>query len=195
MNSPGVSGRRAATCRWSGPQHATEAMTQPTLANRPPSPGGRESVNGPVPSGLAKPARELLERLVQIQLLDVASVREFLQKYRDRLNDLGDPTVLGEALVQVSLLTEYQLNRIQAGTTHGLVLGPYRVLNRLGGGSVGVVFLAEHILLRRRVAIKVVPVDEGFPQSVLERFYAEMRVLADLRHPHVVLAYDAGRLA
>src|SRR5207244_902451 len=157
-------------CR-SVPARSAEVMNQPTVANRSPYPHGREPA-APVP--LAKPGREFLEQLVQLQLLDPPSVREFLQKYRDRLSDLGDPGVLGEALVQVGLLTEYQLNRVQAGTTHGLVLGRYRVLNRLGGGSVGVVFLGEHIILCRQAAIKVVPVDDGFPLPVLERFYAEM---------------------
>jgi len=39
--------------------------------------------------------------------------------------------------------------------THGLVLGNYRVLDRLGSGGMGVVYLAEHCLLKRRVAVKV----------------------------------------
>src|SRR5262245_21817227 len=116
-------------------------MTQPTFANRTPFPPARESAKGAATGGLAKPARDFLEQLVHLQLLDTANVREFLQKYRDRLNDLSDPAVLAEGLVQVGMLTEYQLNRIQSGSTHGLVLGSYRVLNRLGGGSVGVVFL------------------------------------------------------
>ena len=37
-------------------------------------------------------------------------------------------------------------------------------------------------------------VDANFPRAVLDRFHAEARVLADLHHPHVALAYDAGRL-
>jgi response regulator RpfG family c-di-GMP phosphodiesterase/serine/threonine protein kinase len=149
------------------------------------------------PGAVATPraGQAFLTQLVQSQLLDPVGVTKFLQQYRDRLPELSDPNVLAEALVQAGLLTEYQLSRVVAGTTHGLVLGSYRVLDRLGSGGMGVVFLGEHILLRRRVAIKVVPVDDGFPPSVLERFYAEMRVLAELRHPHVVLAFDAGRLA
>ena len=59
---------------------------------------------------------------------------------------------------------------------------------------MGVVYLAEHSLLKRRVAIKVLPVDENLPPALQERFYAEMCVLADLRHPNVVMAFDAGRL-
>src|SRR5207247_2224099 len=42
---------------------------------------------------------------------------------------------------------------------------------------------------------KVLPTDDDFPESVLDRFYGEMRVLAQLNHPHIVAAYDAGVLA
>ena len=98
------------------------------------------------------------------------------------------------ALVQAGLLTEYQLDRVLVGTTHGLVFGNHRVLNRLGSGSMGVIFLAEHMLMKRQVAVKVVPVDEDCLPSVLERFYSEVRVLADLHHPNIVSAIDAGKL-
>ncbi len=171
---------------------APEAMTTPSLANRPSTLIAKEALGAAVP--LPQSARALLDQLVHLHLIDPPAVPAFLHQYRDRHHELAEPGVLGDALVQAGLLTEYQLSRIQAGTTHGLILGTYRVRDRLGGGAVGVVFLGEHILLRRRVAIKVVPVEPGFPPAVLERFYAEMRVLADLRHPHVVLAYDAGRL-
>jgi response regulator RpfG family c-di-GMP phosphodiesterase len=145
-------------------------------------------------SPLPRPARNFLEQLVHAQLLDSTAINPFLQQYLDRLPAFLDLDLLGDAMVHSGLLTPYQLNRIKAGTTHGLVLGNYRVRDRLGGGSVGVVFLGEHILLRRKVAIKVVPVDDNFPAAVLERFHSEMRVLAEMQHPHVVLAYDAGRL-
>src|SRR5262249_1144547 len=128
-------------------------------------------------------------------LIDAATIAPFAQAQRDRLRDLADPAAVDRALIRAGLVTEYQLNRVRAGTTHGLVLGPYRVRERLGGGSVRVGFLAEHAALLRPTALKVVPVDANFPASVLERFYDEMRVLAGLHHPHIVTAYDAGRLA
>jgi response regulator RpfG family c-di-GMP phosphodiesterase len=99
---------------------------------------------------------------------------------------------MGQALVQAGLITEYQLDRVLAGTTHGLVLGNYRVLRNLGSGGMGVVFLAEHCLMRRRVAVKVLPIDDDCAASLRERFYAEMRVLAELQHENIVLAIDAG---
>src|SRR2546425_12658233 len=61
-------------------------------------------------------------------------------------------------LVDNRLLTEYQSGRIEAGTIFGLVMGNYRVLDRLGAGGMGGVFRAEHILMRRQVAIKGLPI-------------------------------------
>ena len=139
-------------------------------------------------------ARAFLDRLLRIQIVTTASADRFLERHADHLAAYTSEEMLGEALVQDAVLTSYQMNRVLAGTTHGLVLGNYRVLDRLGAGAMGVVFLGEHVLLRRQVAIKAMPLDDDCPPALLERFYAEMRVLADLHHPHIVLAYDAGKL-
>jgi response regulator RpfG family c-di-GMP phosphodiesterase len=140
-------------------------------------------------------SRAFLDKLLKIQLLNRSQLGLFLRDAASRAEQLADADALGNALVQAGILTPYQLDRIQSATTHGLILGNHRVLERLGAGSMGVVFLAEHTLLKRRVAIKVLPVDEELPPALLERFYGEMRVLADLHHPNIVTAFDAGRLA
>ena len=60
---------------------------------------------------------------------------------------------------------------------------------------MGSVYLAEHGLMKRRAAIKVLPVDDECHPAIRERFYAEMRVLAELNHANIVQAFDAGELA
>jgi response regulator RpfG family c-di-GMP phosphodiesterase len=102
-------------------------------------------------------------------------------------------TLLG-SLVRLRLLTEYQMDRIAAGRMWGLVLGNYRILGRLGAGGMGVVFLAEHVVLRRQVAIKVLSVPTDPDSRLLSRFLNEMRVVAQLQHPNIVGAIDAGTL-
>jgi response regulator RpfG family c-di-GMP phosphodiesterase len=139
-------------------------------------------------------ARTFLTRLIRLGLLPGDLIDRFLSEREDRLSEYGNATEIGQALVKAGLLTDFQLERALAGSTHGLVLGNYRVLDRLGSGGMGAVFLAEHSLLKRRVAVKVLPVDEDCPSSVKDRFYAEMRVLADLCHSHIVMAYDAGEV-
>jgi response regulator RpfG family c-di-GMP phosphodiesterase len=143
---------------------------------------------------LTAEAGEFFDRLLGLQLLSAADLENFLQHNADHVAAWNSPEALGNALVQAGALTNYQLDRVLAGTTHGLILGNHRVLDRLGSGAMGVVFLGEHMLMRRRVAIKVLPVDDDCPAALLERFYAEMRVLADLHHPNIVLAFDAGHL-
>ena len=122
------------------------------------------------------------------------SAQSFVQFHGERLAEFSSSEKIGRALITAGLLTEFQLQRVLAGQIHGMVLGNYRVLDKLGGGSVGEVFVAEHMHLKRRVALKVLPTESSFPPSVLERFYGEMRVLAQLNHPHIVAAYDAGML-
>lgn len=141
---------------------------------------------------LTAAARDLLQDLLDLRLTDPPGVAAFLQTAADKLPGMSSRERTGHALAHAKVLTPYQRDRVVAGTTHGLVLGSYRVLDRLGGGSVGIVFLGEHVLLGRRVAIKVLPVDDGVSPDLIERFHAEMRILAGLDHPNVVAAHDAG---
>src|SRR5262249_39152230 len=57
-------------------------------------------------------------------------------------------------------------------------------------GGMGQVFLCEHKLMRRRVAVKVLPTAKATDPSSLDRFYREPRAGAALDHPHIVRAYD-----
>lgn len=155
---------------------------------------GIRSLEDQVWRNLPGDAQTFLDNLIRVQLLGRSSVGEFLRQSTSHFDEFSDTINLGQSLVTAGLLTEYQLDRILAGTTHGLLLGNYRVLDRLGSGSMGVVFLAEHMLLKRRVAIKVLPVDETLHPALLTRFYSEMRVLADLHHPNIVMAFDSGKL-
>jgi serine/threonine protein kinase len=99
---------------------------------------------------------------------------------------------LVSVLVDWRLLTSFQAERVLAGDTFGLVLGNYRVLDRLGNGSMGAVYRGEHRGLRQPVAIKVLPVEDDQDPRVLERFRNEIDTVARLSHPHIVAAIDIG---
>jgi serine/threonine protein kinase len=146
------------------------------------------------PAQLPPLAQAFLDNLLRMKLLTASLAGQFLQANAPNLPELKNASLVGEALIRSGLLTQYQLDRLYSGTTHGLVLGSYRVLARLGSGGMGTVFLGEHMMMRRRVAIKVLPVDDDCPSSHLDRFYAEMRVLAQLQHPNIVMAFDSGRV-
>src|SRR5579859_6778836 len=68
-----------------------------------------------------------LDHLVRLNLLSPSVAGNFLRDHAGRLPLFDDAKPTGEALVQAQLLTRYQLERILAGNTHGLVLGNYRV--------------------------------------------------------------------
>jgi serine/threonine protein kinase len=74
-----------------------------------------------------------------------------------------------------------------------LILGNFRILDRIGAGGMGIVFKAEHLDMRRHVAIKVLPESSNQDDRVLRRFYNEMRAVAQLMHPNTVAALDAGK--
>jgi serine/threonine protein kinase len=71
-------------------------------------------------------------------------------------------------------------------------LGPYRILDQIGHGGMGQVFKAEHTIMRREVAIKVLPLHRQTPEAI-ERFRQEIQAQAQLDHPNLVRAYDAGQ--
>ncbi|WP_161604529.1 serine/threonine protein kinase [Roseiconus nitratireducens] len=74
-------------------------------------------------------------------------------------------------------------------------LGPYRLLELIGCGGMGAVYLAEHQRLRRRCAIKLLPPERVSQPGWLDRFDREMTTIASLEHPNVVRATDAGHQA
>ena len=73
--------------------------------------------------------------------------------------------------------------------------GRYRILRRLGAGGMGEVYLAEHLVLGRREAIKVIKGRFARSEDYLSRFCREARATHRVRHPHIVHVYDFGRLA
>jgi response regulator RpfG family c-di-GMP phosphodiesterase/serine/threonine protein kinase len=134
---------------------------------------------------------EFLQNLTESRLVGEHELLPFLAD-RPELGEQDAP-LLAEALVAHGLLNAYQSRRVLAGQTFGLVLGNYRILDRIGSGGMGVVYRAEHIHMKRTVALKVLAIDEDEAQAVfLERFTSEMQALAVLRHPNIVLAFDAG---
>lgn len=78
------------------------------------------------------------------------------------------------------------------GTTDPLILGQYRILECLGSGGMGKVFRAEHQLMGRQVAIKVMAPALLSDTESCERFRQEVRLVAQLSHPHIVMAHDAN---
>ncbi len=79
------------------------------------------------------------------------------------------------------------------GKNRGFRLGPYRILRPLGQGGMSKVFLAEHEMMRRRCAIKILPSKYEGDADLLNRFHLEAVAVAALDHPNIVRAYDFNK--
>src|SRR5262249_47227443 len=76
------------------------------------------------------------------------------------------------------------------GKWRRFTIGKYKVLERIGSGGMGTVYLAEHKLMRRRVAVKVLPTVKAADEPSLLRFQRQGRAAPVLDHPNIVHAYD-----
>jgi serine/threonine-protein kinase len=131
----------------------------------------------------------LLERLRQSDLLEADQLEEVaaLPESRD-----PDPRVLGRWLLRSGWLTRFQINQVGQGRGKDLSIGPYVLLDLLGEGGMGQVFKARHRHMQRIVALKVIRKERLASEAAVKRFYQEAQAAAQLQHPNIAIAYDAG---
>jgi serine/threonine-protein kinase len=72
-------------------------------------------------------------------------------------------------------------------------LGDYRILASIGAGGMGQVYLAEHVHLQKRYAVKVLPAELARDPQFVARFQDEANVMANLKHPHIVQVHTMGQ--
>ncbi len=97
---------------------------------------------------------------------------------------------LSEKVVELGLLNAWQVKQLLDGRTK-FTLGRFRIIDSLGQGGMGHVFKAEDPILKRVVAIKVLPRDRSTPEAIAN-FTREIQALSSLNHPKLVRAVDAG---
>ena len=104
------------------------------------------------------------------------------------------PQECADALIHEGVLTHFQAEKLIAGRWRGfLISDKYRLLERLGAGGMGAVYLCEHILMGRKVALKILPTQQADDPAALERFRREARAVARLDHPNIVRAHDIDK--
>jgi serine/threonine-protein kinase len=102
----------------------------------------------------------------------------------------GDVDEVAGRFVSENVVTQWQSDRLLEGRHRGFFLGRYKLLGQVGSGGMSTVYLGEHVLMQRRVAIKVLPKQRVNDSSYLARFHREARAAAALDHPNIVRAYD-----
>ena len=134
---------------------------------------------------------DLLQRSGVISEEELEPLRS---EYAKDLVHLDTAAKVSDDLVARNLLTRWQAEMLLQGRHKGFFLGPYRLLGLLGKGGMGSVYLAEHQLIRRRTAVKVLPSKAiSRRPSMKERFRREAQAVASLDHPNIVRAYDFSK--
>ncbi len=134
------------------------------------------------------PRQRFIESLHLSQLFAPEVLKEWLDQYQD-----DEPTKIASAMIKAGTITQFQAKQLLAGRHRGFFLGQYKILDQLGQGGMGAVYIAEHTTLQRKVAIKVLHKDKSRDQKSLERFFREARSAAALDHPNIVRLHDIAQ--
>lgn len=137
-------------------------------------------------------ARVFLDFLRRSKLLSDSELRRGLEtlqaKHKGKLP--SNTQAIIDHMIEEGLLTQWQCDKLCQKKYKGFFLGKYKLLGHIGSGGMSSVYLAEHTLMRRLRAIKVLPRSRVNDSSYLERFHREAQATAALDHPHIVRAYD-----
>ena len=103
-----------------------------------------------------------------------------------------DGEQLAKRLVRDRKISAYQAQIVYSGKGKSLTIGSYFVLDKLGQGGMGMVLKAEHRVMKRVVALKVLSPAVTKTKDAVLRFQREVEAAARLTHPNIVAAFDAG---
>src|SRR5581483_6918273 len=133
---------------------------------------------------------ELIQLIRKSGMVDEHKLTAYLQRREFTRGLPLDPREFADDMVRDAVLTNFQAEKFLLGKWRGFTIGKYKLLERVGVGGMGQVFLCEHMFMRRRVAVKVLPPAKAEQPAALGRFYREARAAGSLEHPHIVRTQD-----
>jgi serine/threonine protein kinase len=157
-----------------------------------PTNGRSRSAPPDADAALADWAASLADRLQRGESLDVSVL---LREHPERADELR------RLLPAIALMAEFGDSEAGAGTIDNAgdaldsvrgILGDFRLIREIGRGGMGVVYEAEQLSLRRRVALKVLPFASALDARQLQRFQLEAHAAACLHHTHIVPIHAVG---
>ncbi len=140
-------------------------------------------------------ASEFLDIVRRSGLVEREQLQRAIVEFKTEAADqpIDDAQAVAEGLVKAGLITRWHAEKLLEGRHKGFFLGKYKLLGHLGSGGMSQVYLAEHTLMQRRVAIKVLPKNRVDDSSYLQRFQREAQAAAALDHRNIVRAYDLDK--
>jgi serine/threonine-protein kinase len=138
---------------------------------------------------LDEATRSFVRRTLSAGLVELDDLKKVVVSLMAEDNHFT-PKRLAQGLIGAGVLTQWQASKLLAGKSRGFYLGSYRLLRPLGRGGMGVVYLGEHHVMKRLMALKILPPEATKDKRRIERFKSEARACAQLDHPNIVRAYD-----
>ncbi len=142
------------------------------------------------PMSVPSSTEELFQLIRKSGMVDDQKLTAYLARRELGRGLSEDPRETADALIRDGLITNFQAEQFLLGKWRGFTVGKYKLLERVGVGGMGQVFLCEHMFMKRRVAIKVLPPAKAEQPAALGRFYREARAAGVLEHPHIVRTHD-----
>jgi serine/threonine protein kinase len=136
---------------------------------------------------------DFLDVVRKSKVLDDDTLTHFIEELSAIEPPLERPEQVAQRLYQAGLLSYFQSRQLLQGRWRRFIIGKkYKLIELIGQGGMGAVYLCEHLTLRRPVAVKVMPEDKVKAPGALQRFQREARAIAQLDHNNIVRAFDMG---